>query len=133
MTDVVDELARIRALAEGATEGPWYWRNTGDPYLMGKWSQVVMAFERMGMQGAQPSFRDEHGFLVPAGRVNLNAIPDAAFIADARTTVPRLVAALEAVLALAHEWHARFSDCDEADEIRAAITTALTTEGDANA
>ena len=91
-----EEIAALRALAETATPGPWYWRNTGDAYLFGTRSKVVMAFRRMGMNSAQPVFRDHAtNLLVDGGKANINAFPDAAFIAAARTAVPALLDALE--------------------------------------
>ena len=91
-----EEIAALRALAEAATPGPWYWRNTGDAYLFGTRSKVVMAFRRMGMNSAQPVFRDHTtNLLIDAGKANINALPDAAFIAAARTAVPALLDALE--------------------------------------
>ena len=109
-----DRLNEIEARANAATGGPWGWRNTQDVYLMGARSRVVMAFERMGMQGAQPSFRRDDGCLYPAGKENINTFADAAFIAHARTDVPALVAALRAVLDLhrAHECTSSFADDD---------------------
>lgn len=74
---------KVRELLKAATPGPWGWRNTRDVYLMSAKSLVVMAFGRMGMQGAQPLFRDEHNLLVDAGRANINDYPDAQLIAAA--------------------------------------------------
>lgn len=103
MTDYLDE---IQARADAATPGPWRWRNSNlDPLLVGARTLVVMAFRRMGFNGAQPVFRDhERDVLVDAGRENINAFPDAVFIAHARTDVPRLVAAIRAVEALCDRW-----------------------------
>lgn len=110
-------IATRRELLDAATEGPWYWRNTQAVYLFGARSRVVMAFERMGMQGAQPVFRDANNVLFLAGKANLHDIPDAKLIADARTSLPRALDALEAVLAKA----SGYPD----DEIRHAIEAAL--------
>src|SRR5688572_5711629 len=86
-----ERLAEIRARADKATPGPWRWNNTQDPYLFGARHLVVMAFARMGMQGAQPQFRDEHNLLMDAGRLNLRDFPDAVFIENARTDVGHLL------------------------------------------
>lgn len=80
---MTDDLTRLKALARAATPGPWRWRNTQEVYLLGERSRVVMAFRRMGMNGAQPEFRGADGLLFPAGRENLHAIPDATYIAAA--------------------------------------------------
>ena len=55
-------------------------------------------------------------------------MPDAEFIAAARSDVPRLVAALTAVLDLADEWRASHYPIRNQDEhdLRAAITEHLT-------
>lgn len=52
-------------------------------YLFGARSRVAMAFGRMGMNGAQPVFRDpeDRNLLTKAGKENLNRFPDAAHIA----------------------------------------------------
>ena len=94
-----DWIKTRRELLNAATEGPWRWSNRQGVYLFGKRSRVVMAFGRMGMHGAQPQFCDERGILQDGGRANLNSFPDAALIADARTSLPLALEALEAVLA----------------------------------
>jgi len=88
----VEKRAEWKSLADAATEGPWYWRNTQDVYLFGARSRVVMAFNRMGMQRAQPVFRGKDDLLYPAGKENINGFADAAFIAAAREAVPALLA-----------------------------------------
>ena len=96
MTDLTPEKrAELRALLAVATAGPWHWRNTQEVYLFGARSRVVMAFERMGMQGAQPVFRDAKGALFPAGRENLREIPDARLIAEAVNALPALLDAAD--------------------------------------
>ena len=105
--------AELRELLESATDGPWYWRNTQGVYLFGARSRVVMAFERMGMQGAQPVFRDASNVLFPAGKANLLEIADARLIAEAVNALPalldaaderdRLAAQVERVRALTYE------------------------------
>ena len=77
----VNELARLRVVADAATPGPWRWRNAGETYLIGAATRIVMAFTRMGMQGAQPQFNRGDGLLYDAGKENLNDFPDAAHIA----------------------------------------------------
>lgn len=84
----IDEIEQRLA---AATPGPWWWRNTGEPYLQGARTRIVMAFRRMGTQGAQPQFRDENGLLVDAGRENINAFPDAELIAHAPADLAALV------------------------------------------
>ena len=88
MTDLLittDELAEIRARVDAATEGPWHDR--GD----------VIAYEAP----AKPNFGWPNTGDV-AYLVNLCPAPaltvDAEFIAHARTDVPRLLDAVEAVL-----------------------------------
>ncbi|MGO4583614.1 hypothetical protein AB4Z38_06965 [Arthrobacter sp. 2RAF6] len=98
-----DLLAPIRERADKATEGPWRWENTlPRPRLAGSGGWTVMDFARMGMNGAQPTFRKADGDLVKAGKENLYSFPDAALIANAPTDIRRLLAALDGVLAL-HE------------------------------
>jgi hypothetical protein len=99
-------LAPIKARLEAATPGPWSWRNTGEPMLLGARSRLVMAFSRMGMGSAQPEFRDRDGLIVKAGKANLNAFPDAVFIANAPTDITRLLAAVERALELHVKRHA---------------------------
>jgi|GEM_PF-3354130 len=90
-----ERLTEIRTRLGAATPGPWHWRNTQEVYLVGAQTRIVMAFERMGMQGAQPSFRDSDNLLWPAGRENLNAIPDATLIAHAPADIADLLAEVE--------------------------------------
>lgn len=87
----MSRLDEIEARLSAATPGPWAWRNTTEPYLMGLRTRIVMAFRRMGTQGAQPQFRDEHGLLVDAGKENINDFPDAALIAHAPGDLSALV------------------------------------------
>ena len=111
---VTDTYADLRALAEGATPGPWRWRNSnGEAHLFGVRTLVVMGFRRLGMHGAQPVFRDhETNVLVDAGRANINAFPDAAYIAAAN---PARILALLADLDAARSGH----DAELARAIRA--------------
>lgn len=104
MTNLTDWLTQARDRADAATEGPWHWRNTNaEVHLLGDRTRVVMGFERMGMHGAQPSFpRPGDGLIYPAGRDNLHAIPNALFMAHARTDLPATLDAIQAVLAIHH-------------------------------
>ena len=87
------DLTEIEARANAATEGPWYWRNSDiNVYLLGARSRAVMAFKRMGMQGAQPEFRDNDGLLHGVQKRNIHDFADADFIAHARTDVQVLLA-----------------------------------------
>ncbi|BDZ40803.1 hypothetical protein GCM10025865_01020 [Paraoerskovia sediminicola] len=95
MSDETLDLEAIRKITDAATPGPWSWRNTGAVYLHCEHTRIVMAFSRMGMQGAQPAFRDSGGLLRDAGRENIYDYPDAKFIAHARTDVPALIAEVE--------------------------------------
>ena len=94
MSDLTEaELVEIEARANAATEGPWYWRNSNiNVYLLGARSRAVMAFKRMGMQGAQPEFRDNDGLLHGVQKRNIYDFADADFIAHARTDVQVLLA-----------------------------------------
>ena len=94
-------LDAVRADLDAAMPGPWRWRNTGEPLLVGAYSRAVMAFSRMGTQGAQPEFRDADGLLTKAGKANLNSYPDARLIARAPDRLDRMERALRAVLDLA--------------------------------
>lgn len=88
-------LEEIRARWEKVTPGPWRWSNTSsEAYLFGARSLVVMAFKRMGMNGAQPVFRREDNILYPAGKENINAFPDAQAIATAPEDIAFLLAKL---------------------------------------
>lgn len=122
---VETELQRIKALASAASDGPW---------------AVIPARpggSHLGVASAGSAYPDvaraEEGY---DGYGNGTRRPDAAFIADARTTVPRLVAALEA--GLAEHKHDGSGDCmccgGESGwpcPTVTAITAALTPEEDA--
>ena len=95
-----DFLDRVRADLDAATPGPWRWRNTEEPFLVGARSRIVMAFSRMGMQRAQPEFRDADGLLTKAGKANLNPYPDARLIAHAPDRLDKMERALRAVMAM---------------------------------
>lgn len=85
-TRILDE---IQARADAATEGPWTWAAhttaDGDEWAVFDGGDSALAANRDGWA------------------------PDAAFIAAARTDVPRLVAALRAVLEEHRPAHAVFS------------------------
>ena len=82
MTAAADWIARRKALADAATDGPW---TPGDWHVWAK---------------------GEHGNREVCGMSGHDHLPDAEFIADARTSLPRAVAALDAVLRLAAEYQA---------------------------
>ena len=80
MTDIQDWLNKGRALADHATEGPWfaeYSRKTGD---------CVVPYDAQSTREAVAITRLMH------------APSDAVFIADARTRLPQALNALQAVL-----------------------------------
>lgn len=79
------DLTTLREVAQAATPGRWRWRSATTSndrvYLFGgRGGQVVMTFERMGMQCAQPLFRRD-GVLHDAGRENIYEFADAKHIA----------------------------------------------------
>ena len=118
MPDPRETLARIRAQADAATGGPWYYQCGEDT----------------------PTERMDAGVCNADGEWVTSDVSDdnAEFIAAARTTVPALTGALEAMLDLADELdrdgNAFMSDADpgrakaayaHAFLIRAAVATAL--------
>jgi len=129
MTDLTETLREIRERAEAATEGPW---------------EVKEKFAMTSVRTQDPTAR--LGFrLVAQVPLRVEDTSDAEFIAHARTDVPRLVEALEAVLkALDHAATAELdtgtryitayregrADAFEAAEllVQKAITEALTTK-----
>lgn len=96
----MNRLAEIKARAAAATEGPWEWTQYRVPTLEGwkgdpatyRWQTEVLEADHNGECGCRSACQLELTVLPP----------DAEFIAHARTDVPALVAAVEAVLAL-HE------------------------------
>lgn len=129
MSDPRETLVRIRAQADAASPGPWFdeERNLDKP-----WDLTTVYY---GFHNGETPDRD----LVAEA-----AYDNAEFIAAARTTVPALVDALDAVLDLAdqldRDGNAFMSDADpgrakaayaHAARIRVAVTTAL--EGETHA
>lgn len=106
-------LDAVRADLDEATPGPWGWRNTEEPLLVGARSRIVMAFSRMGVQRAQPEFRDADGLLTKAGKANLYSYPDARLIASAPDRLDRMERALRAVLELHREDRGECDACPD--------------------
>jgi hypothetical protein len=100
MTALTDYLAEIKARADAATGGPWH-EEAGN---------VCGADARLVATGS---------------RIYPVAVDDANFIAAARTDVPKLVAALEAVLRLIETEPWDPEEQDAVSAIRNAITSAL--------
>jgi len=104
-----DELARIRQRAEAATKGPW----KAKPY----WIYDSLDSR---VRVTSPTDGDDHN------TAEMVLLKDAEFIAHARTDIPRLLGALDAVLALADEWNTlALGDQFYARHIRAAVNDAL--------
>jgi len=103
----LDRIAEIEKRADAATEGPWEWYgylSNKDIYLTTPKNgrQIVMGFDRWGMQGAQPKF-SVNGIMrsfEPFARRDHNTLlleidhPDAAFIAESRDNIPWLTSRL---------------------------------------
>lgn len=81
------ELDRIESLADEASEGPWY-VDDEEHTVRAKYYNGEIIYDR--------SCEDHYNWFETFRA-------DAAFISEMRTSVPRLVAALRAVLALRHE------------------------------
>lgn len=93
MTDPRTILARIRARADAATEGPWEWEGESDEaWPQGENSLIARGDAEDLVIGSWG--HDAYGITVDD--------PDAEFIAASRTTVPALLDALEKVLELHH-------------------------------
>ena len=109
MTDPRETLARIRAQADAATDGPW----TVDPFTW-KLGHPIPPSEWLGIEATGPVKGE-------VARIQPNDGEGAAnseFIAAARTTVPALLDALEKVLELhapvegsSHDGDLRCSGC----------------------
>ena len=93
MTPIRELLAPIRELETAATEGPWRWTDLG--------SQT-----RQELRNAERPLLRCSALMHPEPA-------DAAFIAAARTDVPRLVAAIEAVAGMHYESVAYADDVAE--------------------
>ena len=92
MSDPHETLAHIRAQAGAATEGPWEWAGKQvESFPQGENSLIVQGDPEREVIGSWG--HDAWG-------VDVENPADAEFIAAARTTVPALVDALEAVLAI---------------------------------
>ena len=116
-------LDAVRSDLAEATPGPWHWRNTEEPLLVGARSRTVMAFSRMGMQRAQPEFRDADGLLTKAGKANLNSCPDAHLIASAPDRLDRMERALRGVLELHRRSGFECRECREPWDTCPTVTT----------
>ena len=96
MSDPETYLRQIKLRALAATEGPWSWSGRVAPVLSGyagtsyRYSKEVIEAEHHGECGCRSDCQLE---------VTVDPL-DAEFIAAARSDIPRLVAALEAVLAM---------------------------------
>lgn len=90
MSDPRETLARIRAQAGAATEGPWEWA--------GKQVESFPQGENSLIAQGDPEREVIGSWGHDAWGVDVENPADAEFIAAARTTVPALVDALEAVL-----------------------------------
>lgn len=120
---IEEELARIEALADAATPGEWTVVSDLPMYAVASSDKhrVVRTPNQNGYRYVRP------GETVDTG---IAAKSDAAFIADARTSVPRLVAAIRAVLAVDHwcEGGNGVSEGYEAccfDDVRNAVAEAM--------
>lgn len=109
MTDI--DLDRLEALAEAATPGPWYWKQTKlDINLVARteWSPIVLGFGRWGMHGAQPLVQGDGLMFAKGSEIRVSEHRDMAFIAAAREAVPQLIAEVRQLRKVA-EAQRRFS------------------------
>lgn len=97
-----ERLAEIKARAEAATEGPWEHVRDSNEHL----ADCPPTYESL--------VTADNGYVAVLDWGNTSTSPDAEFIAHARTDVPALVAALEAVLAL----HSRVFDMNNTPTCR---------------
>lgn len=119
--DLASTLAEIREREQAATKGPW------------EWDVIPALGDRPAVLLPDPDNDDRADLLFQADAPQATEA-DAEFIANARTDVPRLLAALEAALKEADNLSRKTvkgsplerirGEC--ADRFRAAITTALT-------
>ena len=126
MTDLTNLLATMRGRAEAATEGPW--------------ETTASLYPDETLHDHVTQSADIENDICETPRTP-QGIEDAEFIAHARTDVPRLLAALEGVLALAYEFVSEITDeigveeetmdmmrDEAAKRIRAAVVAALEVE-----
>lgn len=139
MTAPLSRETAIQQRLDAATPGPWVWRNSSEPMLLGVRSLLVMGFRRFGMNGAQPEFRNSQNLMEPAGKANINAYPDADLIANAPSDLAYLLAENADKQARIDEALALAESLDRANgyepsatrkNIAAQIRAALTNEGD---
>ena len=110
----MNALQEIKARAEAATEGPWLamTEETGDG------ENIYYTVEA---KSATPG-----DYLLDISDTGVHGRADAEFIAHAREDVPRLIAALESVEALAEFWQTMApGDQHYAQRLRTAIDKAL--------
>lgn len=93
MTDVADLLNPIRERADKATEGPW----ESEPTRPGEYMPYY------GVKSAALGWNVVHAQVDWEGFGHGSNQKDAEFISAARTDIPRLLAALDGVLALHYE------------------------------
>lgn len=110
-------LGQIRGRLAAATPGPWRWDEKFDPDKDGDTGLALTNESGVEIIGA-------YNYHCCAYRDDPNVDESSAeFIAHAPTDVRKLLAALDAVEALADKWESDFPS--KASELRAAITTAL--------
>lgn len=111
MSDLTEQLAEIKARAEAATEGPWEWTAYRVPTLEG-WKGDPAVY-RYQTEVLEADHNGECGCR-SACQLDLTIAPsDAKFIAHAREDIPRLIAAVDAVLAIHRETYGECSSCIE--------------------
>lgn len=106
MTDTDKCLASVKARAAAATPGPWRLVNEIDPnpIFLNTWGPnyktvfYIQAGYGFGEGGNSETFSSLINITPP--HITHLSMADAAFIAHARTDIPRLVAMVEAALAL---------------------------------
>jgi len=126
----VSALDDIRQRAEAATEGPW---DYGTGYSADGERQVTTKADKAEFLALSlndtsgPLWLVDNTEVIPAVTGDgPKAKANAEFIAHARTDIPRLLGALDAVLALADEWNTlALGDQFYARHIRAAVNDAL--------
>jgi hypothetical protein len=117
---MMDALEEIRARVEAAAEGPWEWEGGDVVQCGGKWGAVV---ENTVICGSY----------CYGGSVDQEVkTEDREFIAHARTDVPRLLTALDAVLEL-HRLERRWMPFEGADVSLSTAEEAATYSSDGDA